>query len=156
MVFVIDIESHTYAPKEEGGSSSEPEAAYPFAGKTYGTSTTNPIKFYDEEAYSYTPYQLRITFSETAGVISALDLVRLEEQWTPIGNEYHATSGLTYTYNEETMDIVAKFGTAAKYQNVRLAYNATKDQITYAGTLWNCDQGEYPANAENQILTVVA
>ena len=156
MVFVIDIESHTYAPKEEGGSSSEPEAAYPFAGKTYGTSTTNPIKFYDEEAYSYTPYQLRITFSETAGVISALDLVRLEEQWTPIGNEYHATSGLTYTYNEDTMDIVAKFGTAAKYQSVRLAYNATKDQITYAGTLWNCDQGEYRANAENQILTVVA
>lgn len=143
-------------PRKRGESSSEPEAAYPFAGKTYGTSTTNPIKFFDEECYSYTPYQLRITFSETAGVISALDLVRLEEQWTPIGNEYHATSGLTYTYNEETMDIVAKFGTAAKYQNVRLAYNATKDQITYAGTLWNCDQGEYRANAENQILTVVA
>ena len=54
------------------------------------------------------------------------------------------------------MDIVAKFGTAAKYQSVRLAYNATKDQITYAGTLWNCDQGEYRGNAENQILTVVA
>ena len=121
----------------------------------YATSNGYTV-FYDEDGYMYTVYQLRIAFSETPGVISALDLVRLEEEWPLIGNEFHATSGLTYTYNEETMDIVAKFGTAAKYQNVRLAYNATKDQITYAGTLWNCDQGEYRANAENQILTVVA
>ncbi len=153
---ILDKENRSYTLKEEGGSSTEPSLSYPFAGKTYGTSTSNPIKFFDEDAYSYTPYQLTITFSEVAGVISSIDLDRIEEQWTPIGNEYHATSGLSYTYNEDTMDITATFGTAAKYQSVRLSYNATKDQITYVGTLWNCDQGEYRANCENQIMTVVA